>query len=293
MAANEKGAVLVTGASTGIGRATALLLDRKGYRVFAGFRRQEHADSLEEEASGNLTPVKIDVSSKRSISNAQNTVQRAVGDEGLAALFNNAGVASGGPIEFMDVDDLRQVLEVNVVGQVAVTQTFLPLLRKAEQPTILFTSSIGGRVASPFLSPYNVSKFGIEALSDSLRRELAPWGIRVVVIEPGSIDTEIWAKGRETMLERVRGLPEEARRLYGAQLARYGEVLQETAESGIHPEKVAEVVERAISSPNPKTRYLVGTDAKVAARISAALPDKTLDRLLRRQLKMPTDVPPE
>jgi NAD(P)-dependent dehydrogenase (short-subunit alcohol dehydrogenase family) len=287
MATSEKGAVLITGASTGIGRATALHLERKGYRVFAGVRKQEDAESIEEEGSDDLTAVKIDVANRRSIGNARNRVKRAVGDEGLKALFNNAGIGGGGPIEFMPLEDFRQVVDVNLIGQIAVTQAFLPLIRQAERPTILFTSSIGGRIASPFLSPYNATKFAIEALADCLRRELAPWGIRVVLIEPGSIDTEIWAKGRETMADRVSALDEEAKRLYGAQLARYGEVLEETAAAGIPPEKVARVVERAIRKPNPKPRYLVGTDAKIAAKLSAALPDRTFDRVLRRQMKVP------
>lgn len=287
MATNRKGSVLITGASTGIGRATALYLDRQGYRVFAGVRKQADAKSLKEEGSDSLTPVTIDVSSQRSINSAKSKVQRAVGRDGLEALFNNAGIGRGGPIEFLDLDDLRQNLEINLVGQVAVTQAFLPLLREAEAAKIVFSSSINGRVAMPFLSPYNASKFGIEALADSLRRELAPWDIKVVVIEPGLIDTPIWAKAVDTASELIGSLPPQARKLYGPQLSRMGEMLQEAADRGIHPDKVARVVERAIRKPDPKTRYLVGTDAKVAARLNAALPDKAFDRMVRLQTKLP------
>src|SRR5690242_9271761 len=132
MAGNESGAVVVTGASTGIGRATALLRDRKGYRVFAGVRREEDEKSLAEQGSERLTPIKIDVTEEKSITSAKETVQGAIGDDGLAGLVNNAGVGGGGPLEFMPIEDFRHTLEVNVVGQVAVTQAFLPLIRKAK-----------------------------------------------------------------------------------------------------------------------------------------------------------------
>ena len=159
--------------------------------------------------------------------------------------------------------------------------------------TIVFIASIGGRIASPFLSPYNASKFGIEALGESLRGEVKPWGIDVTVVEPGSIDTQIWAKGADTAAEQVEGLSPDARRLYGKQLARFGEVLTETADRGIHPDKVAKVIHKAISSDNPRHRYLVGTDAKVAARLRGTLPERAFSKLAHRQMKMPTDVPAE
>jgi NAD(P)-dependent dehydrogenase (short-subunit alcohol dehydrogenase family) len=292
MAGNASGAVVVTGASTGIGRSTALLLDRKGYRVFAGVRRDEDAKSLAEDGSERLKPIKLDVAKERSITAARTTVRRAVGDEGVVGLVNNAGVGGGGPIEAIPIDDFRDVLEVNLVGQLAVTQAFLPLIRKAKG-TVVFVSSIGGRVASPFMSPYNSSKFGIEALGESLRHEVKPWDIDVVMVEPGSIDTDIWSKGQETMRDRISRMPPEARRLYGQQLSRFGEVIQETASRGIAPEKVAQVIHKAISSDNPRHRYLVGTDAKIGARLKSALPDRTFAKLAGRQMKMPTDVPPE
>jgi short-subunit dehydrogenase len=292
MSGNTSGAVVVTGASTGIGRATALFLDTKGYAVFAGVRKQADADSLAEEGSERLTPITIDVTEGRSISDAKEEVQRAVGNEGLVGLVNNAGVGGGGPIEFMSLDSFRDTLEVNLVAQVAVTQAFLPLIRQAKG-TIVFIASIGGRIASPFLSPYSASKFGIEALGESLRAELKPWDIDVAVVEPGSIDTKIWAKGADTAAEQFEGMSPDARRLYGKQLARFTEVLGETAERGIHPDKVAEVVHKAIRSDKPKHRYLVGTDAKVAARLKGNLPERTFSKLLARQNKMPTDVPAE
>ena len=290
MAGKESGAVVVTGASTGIGRATALFLDKKGYRVFAGVRKQADAKALAADASDQLTPITIDVTKERSIKAAKDKVQRVVGKDGLVGLVNNAGVGDGGPVETMDLDILRNVLEVNLVGQVAVTQAFLPLIRKAPG-TIVFIASIGGRIASPFMSPYNTSKFAVEALGESLRQELAPWEIDVVVIEPGSIDTPIWKKGAETIEDQFAKLTSTTRRLYGKQLKRMDEVLTETASRGIAPEKVAKVIHTAISSENPKHRYLVGRDAKIAAKLKGALPDRTFKKLIDRQVKMPTDVP--
>jgi NAD(P)-dependent dehydrogenase (short-subunit alcohol dehydrogenase family) len=210
MAGKSSGAAVITGASTGIGRATALYLDRQGYRVFAGVRKEADAQSLADDGSDRLTPITIDVTEQRSISSARETVEGAVGKDGLVGLINNAGVGGGGPIETTPLEEYRDVLEVNLIGQIAVTQAFLPLIRRAKG-TIVFIASIGGRVASPFLSPYNSSKFGIEALGESLRHELRPWGIDVVIVEPGSIDTEIWGKGEEAIRERVGRLPEDAR----------------------------------------------------------------------------------
>jgi NAD(P)-dependent dehydrogenase (short-subunit alcohol dehydrogenase family) len=292
MAGNESGAVVVTGASTGIGRATALLLDEKGYRVFAGVRKEADAKSLAEEGSDNLTPVTIDVTKESSIKSAKDEVERAVGTDGLVGLVNNAGVGDGGPVETMDLDVLRNVLEVNLVGQVAVTQAFLPLIRQVPG-TIVFIASIGGRIASPFMSPYNTSKFAIEALGESLRQELAPWAIDVVVVEPGSIDTPIWKKGAETIDDQFAKLSPTAKRLYSKQLKRMDEVLTETASRGISPETVAKVIHEGIRSEKPKHRYLVGKDAKIAARLKGSLPDRTFTKLIGRQVKMPTDVPSE
>jgi NAD(P)-dependent dehydrogenase (short-subunit alcohol dehydrogenase family) len=292
MAANASGAVLVTGASTGIGRATALLLDANGYRVFAGVRKEADARELAKAGSDRLTPITLDVTDADQIESAKAEVVEALGEQELVGLVNNAGVGGGGPIEFMPLDELRDTLEVNLIGQVGVTQAFIPLIRRAKG-TIVFIASIGGRVASPFMSPYNTSKFAIEALGESLRHELRPWQIDVAVVEPGSIDTQIWSKGNEQVRERLGELPEDARRLYGRQLTRFSEVLNETASRGIPPEKVAEVVHKAIASENPKHRYLVGTDARIGARLKGTLPDRTFSKLAARQMKMPTDVPAE
>jgi NAD(P)-dependent dehydrogenase (short-subunit alcohol dehydrogenase family) len=293
MAGNKSGAVLVTGASTGIGRATALLLDGKGYKVFAGVRKEADGESLSEEGSDRLTPVIMDVTNQPSISAAKRKISRSVGKEGLAGLVNNAGVGGGGgPIEFMNLQDLYETLDVNLFGQITVTQEFIPLLRKG-QGTIVYVASIGGRVASPFMSPYNISKFGMEALGESLRHELKPWDIDVVVIEPGSIDTDIWSKGADTINSIFSKLPKKAKRLYEKQMRQFGEVLVKTAERGISPEKVAGVIYKSIRSHNPRHRYLVGTDAKINARLKGTVPERTFAKLVGRQMKLPDDVPKE
>src|SRR5688500_3137446 len=185
-----RGAVVITGASTGIGHACALDLDSHGCHVFAGVRREEDAERLRSERAF-IEPVRIDVTDADSIASARDRVGEAVGAAGLAGLVNNAGIAVPGPLEHLPIDELRRQLEVNLVGQVAVTQAFIPMLRTS-RGRIVNIGSIGGRVALPMLGPYAASKHAIEGVSDSLRRELPPWGIEVSVVRPGPIATEIW-----------------------------------------------------------------------------------------------------
>lgn len=175
---------LVTGASTGIGRATALHLDRAGWRVFAGVRREEDADSLRAGGSERLVPSMLDVTDPDQVSAAAERIRSAVGEAGLDGLVNNAGIGLLGPLETLPIEDFRRTVEVNLIAQVAVTQALLPQVRAA-RGRIVFVSSVGGRMAMPFGSPYHAAKFGLEAVADSLRRELRPWGIEVAVIEPG------------------------------------------------------------------------------------------------------------
>jgi len=285
-----KGAVLVTGASTGIGRAIAIDLDRNGYRVFAGVRKQEDADSLRAEASERLAPVTLDVTDEDQISAARDQVEAETGEAGLAALVNNAGIGTGGAIEGLPLEEFRRALDVNLTGQLAVTQAFLPLIRRG-RGRVFFMSSIGGRVVTPFMSPYHASKFGLEAVADSLRRELKPWGLEVIVIEPGDISTPIWRKG-EAYVERLnqRTPPEVARR-YAPQIERMTELLREADERGIPAEKVAITVRGALEADRPRTRYLVGTDARIMAWASRLLPDRVFDRVVLRTMKLPSKAP--
>ena len=290
--AKEKGAVVVTGASSGIGRATALHLDEKGYRVFAGVRKQKDANALKKEGSERLTPITIDVTKPQSIKSAKAKVQRAVGKEGITGLVNNAGIANAGPVEHIPIDAFRDVIEVNLTGQVATTQAFLPLLRRAKRGTVVFITSIGGRVAYPFMSPYHAAKWGLEGVADALRREVKPWKIRVVAVEPGSIATDIWDRGVDNFERIAKDMPREASRLYGKQMKAAQQAVVDTGNAGIEPERVAKVVERAIRSVRPRTRYLVGMDARMALNMSRVLSDRSFDRLSRRLMKLPNEAPP-
>jgi NAD(P)-dependent dehydrogenase (short-subunit alcohol dehydrogenase family) len=277
--------VVVTGASSGIGEASVLYLEQLGFQVFAGVRNEADAERLRSESTGNLTPISIDVTDQDSIRAAASQVTDAVGEDGLAGLVNNAGVAISGPLEFIPIDELRRQLEINLIGQVAVTQAFLALLRK-RRGRIVNVSSIGGRIALPFAGPYAASKFGIEAISDSLRRELRPWGIEVSVIEPGSVATRIWEKGTAKARELSEDLPAEGRELYGGAIALMQKAAADTAARGIPPEEVAKDVAHALTSGKPKTRYLVGRDAKMRARVAKFAPDRVFDRMVARALGM-------
>ncbi len=271
--------VVITGASTGIGRACALELDRRGWRVFAGVRQPADAAALTGPSSPNLTPVFIDVTDSESIAAAAEQVTAAVGPAGLTGLVNNAGIGVGGPLEFIPLELLRQQFEINVIGQVAVTQAFLPLLRAA-RGRIINMSSISGRVSVPFVGPYSASKFALEALTNSLRNELQPWGIKVVSIQPGSIATPIWQKTLARSEQLRRQMPPRAEDLYGAALDDLLAVVRKTAGRGVPPERVAGVVYTALTAARPKLRYLVGADARLAALLVTLLPDRLFDWLL-------------
>jgi NAD(P)-dependent dehydrogenase (short-subunit alcohol dehydrogenase family) len=276
----SRGAVLVTGSSTGIGRACVLHLDGLGFKVFAGVRKAEDGDALRAAASGRLEPLILDVTKEADIAAAVDRVARE-STGGLAGLVNNAGVAMGGPIELIAIDDFRRQIEVNLIGQIAVTQALLPAIRRS-RGRVVFLSSIGGLVANPYMSPYHASKFGIEAVGDSLRQELRPFGIHVSIVEPGSVATPIWEKARGTA-EAVRArLTPEQEALYGARVGRMAEVVREVGERGVAPEKVAKVIAHALTARRPRTRYLVGADARAMVLLRKLLPDRIGDRLVSR-----------
>ena len=279
-----RGAVVITGASTGIGKACALQLDGHGFRVFAGVRKDEDAERLRGEGSERLQPVKIDVTDEQSIASAANEVRDAVAERGLAGLVNNAGVALPGPLEFIPIEEFRRQIEVNLVGQVATTQAFLPLLRKGNG-RVVNIGSIGGRVALPFVGPYAASKFAMEAVTDSLRRELRPWGIEVSIVEPGGTSTAIWERGTGAARTIQAKLPPQADGLYGPAMERMTKIAAEIDRNGMPPSAVADVVEHALTAAKPKTRYLVGRDAKLRARLAKVLPDRTFDRLIARAMR--------
>jgi NAD(P)-dependent dehydrogenase (short-subunit alcohol dehydrogenase family) len=276
---------LVTGSSTGIGRATALRLDREGWRVFAGVRRGEDAESLRSEASDRLVPITLDVTDPARIATAAGLIDETVGEGGLDGLVNNAGVAILGPLETIPIDDFRRQIEVNLTAQVAVTQAMLPLIRRGRGRAV-FVSSIGGRMALPFGGPYHAAKFGIEAIADCLRQELRPWKIAVAVIEPGSIDTPIWERGERIADEIATRSPAAQQELYGKAIKNFRGAVRRTAERGIPPEKVAAAIAHALSASRPRTRYLVGADARGQAMARRLLPDRALDRVVARVMRL-------
>lgn len=270
--------VLITGASSGIGRACALHMDRLGWQVFAGVRKQKDAQALRREASSRLTPVLLDVTKTSHIRRAAQQLDRFTGKAGLTGLVNNAGVPYGGPIEFLDVDQLRKAFEVNFFGAVAVTQALIPLLRRG-RGRIVNISSVSGLVAAPFLSPYSTGKFALEAFSDALRLELSPWKIRVAVVEPGAIDTPIWDKAHVVARQIIDREP--------AAMEKYGTVVDDIqrglSRHGISVEAVAKVVAHALTSAHPRTRYQMGSGAFLVPLVRL-LPDALRDRLLLARL---------
>lgn len=268
---------LITGASTGIGRVSALRLDAEGWRVFAGVRREEDAESLRQAASERLVPLMLDVTDAAQIASAA----ERIGEAGLDGLVNNAGVAVPGPLEALPIDDFRRQIEVNMTAQVAVTQAMLPAIRSS-RGRVVFITSIGGLMAFPMFGAYHAAKFGLEAVGDVFRRELRPWGISVSVVEPGSIATEIWDRGQseaDAFLERAS---DDQVELYGDAIAAYREVARQTAARGIPPEKVAKAISRALTARRPRTRYLVGADARAQAFFNRLLPDRLVDSVIAR-----------
>jgi NAD(P)-dependent dehydrogenase (short-subunit alcohol dehydrogenase family) len=279
---NER-TVVVTGASTGIGEATALHLASRGFRVFAGVRKDADAERLRTAAPEGVEPLRLDVTDESSIAAAASQVAEEVGPAGLAGLVNNAGIAVSGPLEFMPLDELRRQLDVNVVGQVAVTQAFLPQLR-AGRGRIVNIGSIGGRIALPLVGPYAASKFAMEGITDSLRREVRQFGIEVSIVEPGGVATPIWDKGGAAASDIMRDMAPEAGELYGDMIATIRSQAAKIGESGLPPIEIAKVIEHALTARRPKTRYLVGRDARMRVAVKRLVGDRRFDALIARTL---------
>lgn len=262
---------LITGASRGIGRATALHLAAAGWDVVAGARVPADLDALVAAApAGRITAVPLDVTDADHVAALDAALPARVD-----ALVNNAGIAVGGPIEGLALDELRRQLEVNVVGQVAVTQALLPRLR-ASRGRIVFVSSISGRVSVPMTGAYNASKYALEAIADALRLELRTWGIKVSLVEPGAIDTDIWRNVDETVEATLAALTPEHRALYAPHADGMRRTTKRVQGQTSPVAKVATTIEKALTAPRPRARYLVGVDAKVQAAIGA-LPTPVAD----------------
>jgi NAD(P)-dependent dehydrogenase (short-subunit alcohol dehydrogenase family) len=281
-------AVVITGASTGIGAACARFLADHGFQVFAGVRDRQAGEVLANGRTLRLIPIHLDVTEDTSIRNAAERVTHHLGDAGLAGLINNAGIAVGSPLEVIPIDQLRRQFEVNVFGQIAVTQAFLPLLRKGHG-RIVNMGSIAGRATIPLMGPYSASKHALEALTDALRLELQQWGIQVSVIEPGAIATPIWEKSVKAAKDLETAADSSAAIGYAELIMRIKETVGKAAERAIPPDAVVRAVVHALTAARPRTRYLVGTDAKIRAWMVKWLPDRLNDRLLTWMLQLPRE----
>jgi len=274
--------VVVTGASTGIGWGCVKVLTAAGYRVFGSVRKQADADRLQAEFGPNFTPLIFDVTDQAAVRRGGEIVEKALGGETLFGLVNNAGIAVAGPLLYIGIDELRQQLEVNLIAQLTVTQAFAPLLgadtsRKGAPGRIVMMSSIGGKNAFPFMGPYSASKFGLEGLSESLRRELMVFGIDVIMIRPGAVATPIWDKADEVDVTRFSNTP------YYSSLDKVKEVMIGQGRKGYPPERIGRAVLKALTTARPKTAYTENPNKLQGAAVRV-LPKRMVDRAVAGQL---------
>lgn len=280
---SDTGGVIVTGASTGIGRACALDLAQRGFHVLAGVRQESAGTSLQEESRGSLTPIVLDVTDEGQIEAAVREVSEALQDQPVIGLVNNAGITVHGPLEFVPLRDLRRQLEVNVVGQLAVTQALLPQLRRSRGRVVLM-GSVSGLLAVPGFGPYSMSKFALEAMADVLRLELAPWQIHVALIQPGAIDTPIWEKGFRNWEGFEQAAPQDMLELYAGQIRSVRGVATYSQRGAESAHVVADAVAHALTSSRPRSRYVLGGGAR-RQRFLSRLPDSWRDRLVRKMMR--------
>jgi NAD(P)-dependent dehydrogenase (short-subunit alcohol dehydrogenase family) len=278
---STRGAVLVTGASSGMGKACAVRLSEGGFTVFAAVRKERDAEELAESGSPRLVPVLLDVTKEQTIREAVDRVRGRVGEAGLAGLVNNAGIAVTGPIELIPLQELRRQFEVNVFGQVAVTQALLPLIRAA-RGRIINVGSVGAKFALPFAGGLNSSKAAFESISDSMRMELRPWGIHVSVVSPGSIRTSAEAKLLADSEAVVNGFSSEGKAMYAAPYRAFVQSMLRLEAHGIGPQAMAETVYRALTARSPKRRYPVGPKSKLLPLLFATMPAAVADALRLR-----------
>lgn len=275
--------VVVTGASTGIGWGCVKVLTQRGFHVFGSVRKQADADRLSKEFGAAFTPLIFDVTDQAAVAAGARQVEAALKGATLAGLVNNAGIANPGPLLHIDIDTFRQQMEVNVTGQLIVTQAFAPLLgarpdaRTATPGRIVMMSSVGGKVASPFVGPYNASKFALEGLSESLRRELMIYGVDVIVVAPGAIATPIWDKADAIDVTRYDNTP------YAKSLAMVKTYMVELGRKGLPPERIGDTVHTALTAANPKTRYVV-TPEPLTNWMSLNMPKRMIDKTIAKRL---------
>lgn len=269
--------VVISGATKGIGAACALHLDRLGFRVFAGYRSETDAEWLRTRSSSRLTPVKLDVTDEATIAQTAKIVSAATGEAGLWGVVNNAAIVVAGPLEVLPIEEIRHQFEVNVMGALRLTQVLIPLLRQ-QGGRIVNISSVNGRLCTPYTGPYSASKFALEALSDALRFELRRWAIEVSIVEPGAIRTPLWDASRKRALRIARSIAPESKQLYRRVFDRLNDVTSPVR--ALAPERVAQVVARALIARHPRTRYQVGWDARAGVLIARLLPGRLIDLLL-------------
>lgn len=279
--------VLVTGASSGIGNATVLLLAQKGWRVFAAVRKEADANAIDALGLKNIETVLLDVSDRRSIQSAAVEIKARLETRGLDGLFNNAGIGNLSPVEVLSSDDLRRIFEVNLFGQVDVIQAFLPLVRQAKG-RIINTGSVGDHLTPPFTGALASSKAAFASMTAALRLELRPQGVHVCLIEPGSVNTPAVEKTLGGVEETISAWPLDANGLYADAIRRMANTFSKSERGGSPPEAVAQVVERALTARNPATRYPAGKDSMKLAILAWLLPEKLLDLAILRKFKMST-----
>ncbi len=278
--------IVVTGTSSGIGQATALRLAAAGHHVYAGVRRPADAPVPPSANVGEITPLPLDVTDPAQISAAADTVARHTGNAGLNGLVNNAGIGVFGPLELIPIEQFQRLLEVNVTGQLAVTQALLPLLRQAHGRIVLI-GSIGARFTPPFVGPLAASKSALATMGEALRQELAPWDIRVVLIEPASVRTEAVGKLNHDAQQLLDQATPTGRALYQDAFRRFVATFAAQHDQGSPPEAAAEAVTRALTAPRPRAHYLVGKNSRRMAILATALPTPVLDTLRRKQAHQP------
>jgi NAD(P)-dependent dehydrogenase (short-subunit alcohol dehydrogenase family) len=277
--------IFVSGASTGIGYCCVQTLAELGHQVFASFRQPEDGKALGKLHPA-IVPIPLEITSTASIAKALSLIKHQLNGHGLDGLVNNAGIVISGPLELIPINDWRHQFDVNLIGQIEVIQTFLPLLRPT-RGRIVNMGSVAGINALPFVSPYSASKFALAAITDALRVELKPWGIHVALIEPGSVATPIWRKAQKAADANEEGLPDTQRLLYAQALAQIRKATEKSASRGIPPEIVANAVVHALTDSHPKTRYTLGAKA-FWRRPFSWLPDTLRDAMIMAKVGLPS-----
>ncbi len=276
---------VITGVSTGIGRGIAKTLCDNGWRVFGSVRKEQDANDAKSALGTNFTPLIFDVTDDAAIRAAAEEVKGALAGKTLGALVNNAGIAVAGPAAYINLDEVKRQMDINVYGPIRVIQAFLPLLgtdhsRSGPRGRIINMSSVAGKISSPFMSPYAMSKHALEALSESLRRELMPHGIDVIIVGPGAIKTPIWAKSDEIDVESYRQTE------YFDVLSRMRDMMKEIGNQGLEPEDVGKLVLHILSAPAPKTRYPILKDEFMMWTLPQILPRRMVDRIVAKRFGM-------